>query len=259
MNSHIASDKPATSHQTVDAIVDSATRSAIPVRHTFIQSKSRATPRAGPLATFVSNGDRTGLLLYLLVLTKASSEPWDVSLHSSVWARALGLPNPDSAAARGRVSKAWHRLAERNLVQRSRRHRYAVVSLLREDGSGERYERPKQGFIQIPHELWTAGPSPQQRWYECLSLPALTFLLIALRNADHFSLPAERGPDYHGVSADTVMRGVRELRQFGLLKVDKARITAPLAPSGLAEENRYTLRSPFGPQGTSSNATSRSR
>ena len=259
MNSQVPSGKPATSHQTVDAIVESATRSAIPVRHGFIQSKSRVTPRAGPLATFVSNGDRTGLLLYLLVLTKASSEPWDVSLHSSVWARALGLPNPDSAVARGRVSKAWHRLAERNLIERSRRHRYAVVSLLREDGSGERYERPKQSFIQIPHELWTAGPSPKQRWYERLSLPALTFLLIALRNADHFGLPAERGPDYYGISADTLTRGARELRMADLLKVDKALITAPLAPSGLTAENRYTLRPPFGPHGTSSSATSRSR
>ncbi|WP_420437354.1 hypothetical protein [Candidatus Poriferisodalis sp.] len=211
------------------------------------------------MATFVSNGDRTGLLLYLLVLTKASSEPWDVSLHSSVWARAMGLPNPDSAAARGRVSKAWKRLAERNLVERSRRHRYAVVSLLREDGSGERYERPTRGFIQIPHELWTAGPSPQQRWYERLSLPALTFLLIALRNADRFGLPAERGPDYYGISADTLTRGARELRLAELLKIDKALITAPLAPSGVTAENRYTLRPPFGPQGTSSNATSRSR
>ena len=259
MKSQTPESTRATSQQTIDAIVDSAKRGSIPVRHGFIQNKSRATPRAGPLAAFVSNGDRTGLLLYLLVLTKASSEPWDVALHSSVWARALGLPDPGSAAARGRVSKAWRRLAERNLVERSRRHRYAVLSLLREDGSGESYERPKQSFIQIPHELWTAGPAPQKRWYECLSLPALTFLLIALRNADDFGLPAERGPDYYGISADTVTRGVRELRQADLLKVKKALITAPLAPSGLTVENRYTLKPPFGPQGTSSSATSRIR
>lgn len=252
-------DTVATSHQTVDAIVESAKRGAIPVRHGFVQNKNRTAPRSGPLAAFVSNGDRTGLLLYLLVLTKASSEPWDVTLHSSVWARALGSPDPSSAAARGRVSKAWRRLAERNLVERNRRHRYAVITLLREDGSGAPYERPKQNFIQIPHELWTAGPDPQHRWHECLSLPALTFLLIALRNADEFNLPAERGPDYHGISADTIMRGARELRQAGLLKVDKALITAPLAPSGFTAENRYTLKPPFGPHGTSSSATSRTR
>lgn len=249
----------ATSHQTIDAIVESAKRGAIPVRHSFIQNQDRAAPRAGPLAAFVSNGDRTGLLLYLLVLTKASSEPWDVALHSEVWARALGLADPGSAAARGRVSKAWRRLAERNLVQRSRRHRYAVLSLLREDGSGEPYERPKRSFIQVPHELWTAGPSPQQRWYECLSLPALTFLLIALRNADNFGLPAERGPDYYGISADTLTRGARELRIADLLSIRKTLTTAPLAPSGLTAENRYTLKPPFGPQGASSSATSRSR
>ena len=141
--------------------------------------------------------------------------------------------------------------------------RHSILScwgiLLREDGSGERYERPTRGFIQIPHELWTAGPSPQQRWYERLSLPALTFLLIALRNADRFGLRAERGPDYYGISADTLTRGARELRLAELLKIDKALITAPLAPSGVTAENRYTLRPPFGPQGTSSNAPSRSR
>ena len=60
--------------------------------------------------------------------------------------------------------------------------RHSVLScwgiLLCEDGSGERYERPTRGFIQIPHELWTAGPCPQQRWYERLSLPALTFMAL---------------------------------------------------------------------------------
>ena len=254
MSSECDKGKPATAHQTVDAIAATTARSAFPLRRTFVQQKGRDQPP--PLATFVTAGDRTGLLLYFLALTKASQEPWDVSMHSAIWARALGFPQPTSPGARSRLSKTWTRLVDRRLAVRARQNRLAKYTLLCEDGSGDPYDRPKAAFINVPHELWTAGSTTSDRWYELLSLPELAFLIIALGNADSFPLPAERGPEYYQISADTLQRGVRGLRDRGLLTVARRRITAPLAPEGVTIENRYTLEPPFGPRGTSSRATS---
>ena len=240
---------PATTHDTVDAIVGSTRRTAFRLRRTFIQQKHGQSSTPGPLATFVSAGDRTALLLYFLALTKASKDPWDVSLHSAVWARALGLPNPNSPATGGRVSKAWTRLVDRNLVARARRDRMAEFTLRCEDGSGVPYTRPKTSFVNVPHDLWTDGPNTSARWYETLKLPEITFLIIGLSNLDFFPLPVERGPEYYGISADTLLRGSQGLRRRNLLTVKKRRITVPLAPKGFSYENRYTLQPPFGPHG----------
>ena len=256
MKSKDPNSQPANTHDTVDAIAGSTQRDAFPLRRTFIQQKSGRASTPGPLASFVSAGDRTALVLYFLALTKASDQPWDVSLHSAVWARALGLPNPYSAAARGRVSKAWTRLVDRRLVVRSRRNRLAEFTLLSEDGLGEPYSRPRTSFVNVSHELWTAGPKPSSRWFEILKLPELTFLIIALGNLDNFPLPVERGPDYYGISADTLQRGANGLKRSKLLTVHQKGIKAPLAPTGVTFENRYTLQPPFGPRGQTSTAVS---
>ncbi len=249
----------ATPHDTVDAIAKSSRRTAFPLRRMFLQQKRGDETRPGPLARFVSAGDRTGLLLYFLALTKASQKPWNVSLHSAVWARAIDLPLPDTTTARGRVSKAWSRLADRDLVVRARQGRLAKFTLLREDGSGSPYTRPERAFVKVPHVLWTNGPVASKRWYQLLTLPELAFLIIALSNLDDFSLPVERGPDYYGVSADTLLRGYTGLQNHDLLVVRSNAFTAPLSPTGLSYENRYTLKPPFGPVGKVSKARSRAR
>ncbi len=259
MTSRESEGNPATSHDTVDAIAETSRREAFPLRRVFLQQKRDGETQPGPLAKFVSAGDRTGLLLYFLALTKASQEPWDVSLHSAVWARALDLPLPDTATARGRVSKAWSRLVDRRLVIRARKGRLASFTLLCEDGSGSLYTRPDRAFVKVPHDLWAKGPMASKRWYQLLTLPELVFLVIALSNLDDFSLPVERGPDYYGVSADTLLRGYSGLQNHGLLVVRSNAFTAPLSPTGLSYENRYTLKQPFGPVGRVSKAGSRAR
>lgn len=223
---------------------------ATPLRRDFLQQGQGQRKIPGPLASFVSAGDRTALLLYLLALTKASSAPWDVSLHAAVWARALGFESPTGASARGRVSKAWGRLAERGLVTRSKKGRLANYTLLCEDGSGHPYSRPSTDYIKVPLALWTTGEK-DRRWFEVLNLPEITFLIIGLSNKDGFSLPVERGPDYYGISADTLLRGAHGLRNRGLLDWNRAVKKAPLAPEGYTFENRYTLQPPFVLKGTS--------
>ena len=232
--------------------MESSRREATPLRRDFLQQKQGQGRRRmpGPLAEFVSAGDRTALLLYFLALTKASSKPWDVSLHASVWARALGFASETGASARGRISKAWGRLVERNLVTRSKKGRLAKFTLLYEDGSGRPYSSPSTHYIKVPLALWTDGEK-QKRWFEILKLSEITFLIIGLSQNDGFSLPVERGPDYYGISADTLFRGSRGLRKHGLLDWDRVPKKAPLAPKGYTIENRYTLQPPFGPKGTS--------
>ena len=255
MNSQAQDGTPATPHDTVDAIANSTSRDAFPLRRRFVQQKEHGKSVPGPLALFVQSHDHTALLLYFLMLTKASKDPWDVSLHSAVWARALGLPDPTGLVARGRISKAWSRLVDRKLVVRARRNRLAEFTLLCDDGSGEPYTRPGTGFINVPHALWTEGPSPSERWHEILTLPELTFLIIGLSNRNGFSLPTERGPDYYGISADTLYRGSVGLRDRELLDIKKKRITAPLAPAGFTFENIYTLRPPFEPRSKGSKSS----
>lgn len=254
----VAADLPtASAHETLDALVERSGRSFIPLRRQFVQRKddqNRSVP--GALAEFIRANDRFGLLLYLLLMTCASSGDFDVSHHTAIWARALGVPEPMSLTARTRVSKGWHRLASRHLVDRGRRRRTALLTPLCEDGSGEPYTRPKSHFIKVSHSLWTHGPvDSNDRWHEVLSLPDLAVLFISLMNADDFALPAERAPEYYGISADTFERGARGLRKHGLLEVRRSRKSAPLAPEGYTIENRYTLSPPFGPHGTESAST----
>ena len=132
--SEVALDHPEpTAHDTVVAIIESADRRrpSTPLRRSFLQppdGTDSETP--GPIASFVRASDKTGLNLYLLALTKASADPWDVALPSVVWARALGMTLPDTASARSTISKAWLRLERRRLICRGRRMRMAHITML---------------------------------------------------------------------------------------------------------------------------------
>ena len=240
--------------ETVDAIVEASRRRRdFMVRRAFIQSPAmKDGTLAGPLAPLVTAGDLRALRLYLLLLTKASAAPWDSALPATVWARALGLPLPESKTARSTVSKIWLRLERHHLVKRFRSKRWADVYLLREDGSGSPYTNPgDEGdrYVRVPLALWRQGPDKHRRWYEVLSLPELAVLLIGRSLSDGFWLPYERGPEWYGISADTLGRGIAGLQQHGLISVDKTFKVAPLSAVGYTAEHHYTLLTPFGPVG----------
>lgn len=240
---------------TIDQMISVSGRTSFPLRRSFLQQKTEnGKLRSGPLASLVRAGDLKGLRLYLLLLTKASKEPWDSSLHAAVWARALGLDLPTSKTATSAISKAWLRLERHKLITRSRRKRLAVVTLLREDGSGLAYTHPAQDnsggtYLRVPTALWLNGPDAATRWYQILELPELAVLLIARSLGDNFRLPYEEAPNWYGISADTVARGVDRLVKKNVIKVDKTFKKAPLSPLGYTAEHRYTLCDPFGPIG----------
>lgn len=241
----------ATCDQTIDKILEEAKRTETPLRRSFLQQGKSGNPEPGPLKVFVTNGDHRGLLLYLLVLGKASAEPWDATLASQVWARALGMELPGTATATSTISKAWKRLEDRKLIKRDRYRRMARIHILKEDGSGDSYVPPgrvKTRYFKLPHVFWQEGPE-NNRWYRVLKLPEVAMLLIALSLSDGFRLPAEDVPAWYGISGDTAGRGLNGLFEHGLLKKVKFYKTAPLSPIGFTADNLYTLQPPFGPKG----------
>ena len=239
-----------TADKTVDAILATARRGRTPLRHSFIQQGSQRDPAPGPLRALVASSNRRAILLYMLAQAKASSEPWDVSLPASVWARALGLGHLDGRAAAVAISRLWQRLEAQKLVRRDRSGRSALICMLKEDGSGNPYSHPARTgdrYLQVPNALWQAGPG-DERWYRVLTLPEIAVLLIALSLRDGFRLPSESAPPWYGISADTASRGLGRLVDHGLLKVVKSFKDTALSPVGYTVNNFYTLQEPFGPK-----------
>lgn len=192
-------------------------RGIVPIRKVFLQEGYGRATRSGPLATFLRSHDDRGLEAYLFLHAMASaSDPYNCMLSSGVWVRVLGLAeNAELRSARGAVSKIMKRLADRKLIERSRTGRKADLALLREDGSGTKYERPlgktrDERWLQLPHAYWLEGH------YTDLSLPAKVILLIALSLDDGFSLP-KIVRDRYGISADSADEGLRELVNKDLL------------------------------------------
>lgn len=235
-----------TAADTVDEIVKASKRHTyFPLRLEFLQRRVDGVMRPGPLAGLVRAGDIRGLKLYLLVITKASHEPYDAKLAAAVWARALDLDLPTSATARSTISKAWLRLEDAHLIRREREQRKAKITLLNEDGLGSNYDSPEKHYFRVPLALWLAGPAKDKRWYQVLTLPELAVLLIGRSLGDSFRMPVEQGPVWYGISADTIGRGLKGLTDRGLLEVDKRFKPAPLSPLGYTAEHRYTLVAPF--------------
>jgi hypothetical protein len=160
---------------------------------------------------------------------------------------------PESKTARSTISKIWLRLERHRLVDRKRHERLADVFLLREDGSGDAYTSPGEvgdRYLRVPLAFWREGPAGTgSRWFHEMSVPELSVLLIARSLSDGFWLPQERGPEWYGISADTINRGIGGLSRLGLLQVDKKFKKAPLSAVGYTAEHHYTLLPPFGPVG----------
>ncbi len=239
--------------EAADELLRLSKRPRTPLRVSFLQGRdANGDPIPGPLADFVTRHDLLALRLYLLVVTKASSFPWESALPSAAWARVMGFDLPTSKGAGSKVSKLWKRLEDRDLIYRRRFRRMAHVHLCKEDGSGERYELPahaKDRYFTVPAALWTAGPDTAHRWYLTLTLPELAMLLIARSLGDDFRMPLNDVYDWYGISDDTALRGLQGLANHNLITVRQHYKKAPLSAVGYTAENRYTLQPPFGPKG----------
>lgn len=245
--------------ETIEGLLTQTRRGIVPIRKTFVQQGRGKATTPGPLASFLRAHDDRGLEAYLFLHAMASaSTPWNCVLPSGAWVRALGLAeNATPASARGAFSKIMKRLMDRKLIERSRSKRRADVRLLREDASGESYERPLgkerwDRWMQLPHAYWREGH------FESLHLPAKVMLLVALSLDDGFYLPSERAPDWYGVSADSADEGLRELRQAGLLDTDYQWERNVRSDTGWTKRWTYTLIGSFSKDERKKAAASRS-
>ena len=182
----------------------------------------------------------TALDLYLLFHASACGGEFDTRLHAKVWARALGFSESSRHSA-SVISRNWRWLQEAGLVRKVRDRRLLNVTLLREDASGEDYTHPgKSGnYFKLSHEYWLGG------WQAKLDLPAKAALLILLSRKPGSDLPQERAPEWYGISADTLGRGLRTLQDHNLLRTSVLTKQAPLSPLGYSWEQKYWLLEPF--------------
>lgn len=243
---------PASAQDTRFFLVERSGRTFVPIHKAFVQNPNRRLRRRhGPLAEFVNNSDKRGLLAFLLVHSIISSgaqeDGWSTTLHIKVWARALGtIETAESEAASNAATKILTRLVKRNLIERTRagRERKVKVTLLRPDGSGATYTRAHgrtedERFLRLSHRFWF------DEWDKKLSLPAIAMLLVAIAEPHRFKLATEHMQDWYGWSADTAERGFKELAKNGLLHIDQETYPNPVAPDGISTRNIYTLLPPF--------------
>lgn len=244
---------PANEDETRSFLLTRSRRGFAPIPKYFIQNPNRTlTDRSAPLAEFVRNGDLRGLrallFLHAIISNGGGDNGWSTTLPLSVWARVFDTTKTASGRSSSTsATKILTRLVDRALVKRTRsgRARAITVTLLRPDGSGQPYTRPDgkvDKFIKLSERFWIDG------WHEDLDMAATAMLLVALHEKPAFELPTEHMPAWYGWSADTAERGLKTLRQAGLLMVDKRTKKAPLSPTGATEVNIYTLAGAFAHQ-----------
>lgn len=216
----------------------------VPIHTSFVQQGPQAKPKPGPLAAFVKQRREKALDLYLLVHAVASGGDFSVTEWSTTWARCIGLFDMTSGPTA--VSRAWRWLEEQRLIRRERQGRRTKVTILKEDGKGRRYTHPHakgEHYLQLPFAYWMADAE----LHKALTLPGKAMLLVSLSLTSRtFSMPQARVPDWYGLSEDTATRGLKELRDRGLLEVADTELRPSLhSRTGYAKTNIYRLVVPF--------------
>lgn len=232
-------DVTATSEDTLLDLLNRSRRRNVPIRRSFLQLPG-PPKQPGPLAGFVEGRRPIALDLWLLLHAGAASRPWDVRQPAMSWARMLDMPQTLSSETT--ISRNWSWLEQRRLVCSERDHRVRKVFLLMEDGSGRAFKRStgqQRGFFKLPYAYFT------QRWHKELKLAGKATLLICMAQAPTFTLPTEHAAGWYGISADTLQRGLDELRELELLKVWTRAKKAPRTRFGYTVENHYALQGPF--------------
>jgi hypothetical protein len=230
-------EEPASPDSTRDELLGSQTRRGPAIRAAFLQE--RGGGRApGPLHLFVRERRLFALQLYLLLHSIARSDPWDVALPAATWARAL---DKTGNGAEGTVSRSWRWLAERQLIRTERSKRLVRVYLLSEAGNGDPYTRSRD-FFYFPLAFFREG------WHLRLGLAGTAVLLICLAKSSRaawFQVRTEAQSAWYGVSADTLQRGLDELREADLLQIHPHTVRDSKARYGTTTVNEYLLVGSF--------------
>jgi hypothetical protein len=176
------------------AVQKSMRSSGIQLPPEFVRDEFGLNP---PVAR-MNRGGRGGevrLKLYLTMVLVAAQPPHQLKqqIPANVWARMLGLQDPDRLGAR-RVAKALAWLSANNFIDlTSRQGAPPVVKLLSAAGSGEAFARGRGVYVSVPLGLWQHG------WINRMSGTGLALLvsLLDLQGGKRFtesSPPSLAGP-----------------------------------------------------------------
>jgi len=206
----------------LDWVVTTSKREVVPLAKDFIRRDDGQPP---PLATLMrgGRGGEVRLKLFLSMNLLAVRDPFDVRpLPARVWAEMLNLPNPETNGAR-RVNEAITWLQRHKLISIDDRRpgQPPRVYLRSHIGNGEPYSRPRSTWVNLPVTFWKNG------WIVRLSGRALALLLILLelvggRDPQQGAyVRPDKARFQYGLSEDTWSRGVKELKEAGLIIVTR--------------------------------------
>lgn len=227
------------------ALINSSPRRVDPpVRKSFVRPMVEADGDVAPMAQ-IYRGGRSGVValkLYLALLWRCSSPPFQTDKPARAWATLLDLEDPSGRGAR-RVKNAMQMLAAANLIQISAQPGYPnVTTLLDESGSGRAYELPSTAYkfgkmnkaskenlasntyFKVPQRLWRDG------YIQGLSGPGLVMLLILLaeQGAEGAKVwfSTEEFPRRYNISHKSRAAGTAELQRAKLLRVESQSLAA---------------------------------
>jgi len=247
----LASDLSAAARNEVSWLLNSSgRRTTTPIRKSFVRSDDPGV--APPLAQIVATRGRGGavaLKLYLGLLRRSSAAPYDTNLSARRWAALLDLAEPSTLGAR-RITDAMKRLETLRLITVApARGEASVITLLREDCSGNDYSLPSgpgkdRRYLQVPDRLWDG-------YIQRMPAPGLAMLLVLLAepasSRDGMWWSVENFPAWYGISASMRAKGTNELLDLGLLRVTKQKLDTPKGGNGDERDrvrNIYRLRNP---------------
>lgn len=248
-----------------------AARGFTPIRHTFVQLKKGVGGQGSTLGDLVAARQGRALNAYLMLLLnsaridrfRSSQQP---PLDAAVWARALspaaGTAEPWPPAS---MSRVWSSLEARGLIERERRWKRADVRAQHELGNTP-YTRPRPSatgsldpadeYFALPDEYWT------DEWHARLTLAGRALLLIVLSSTstrESMYLPYDRGPEWYGISRDTVRKGFHELADNGLVTIEDEVVADPWSGRGYATRYWYTPTGEFSTESRKARSANTSR
>lgn len=238
-----------------------ARRRATPVRKAFVRAEP-GEPNP-PLSKLVSVGGRGGgvaIRLYLALLWRCSSPPYNTDKPARAWATLLDLEDPPGKGAR-RITAALKTLAKLNLIEITREPTRNLITLLDESGNGNEYVPPSTAYYLANRNGGAEAARPHRYlklsslwWIEgglqTLSTPALAMLLILIAEQNSNTKTFEAGgigrrlffstgkfAEWYRISAKTRSAGTKELEEKRLLIVRREAL--PDVPGSTFTRRRY--------------------
>lgn len=246
--------------------IDSSTvrRRATPVRKSFLRSDTDLPTALTRVYRSGGRGGQVVLKLYLALLWRCSSPPFETSKPARAWATLIGLEDPSGNGQR-RVNAALRTLQDAKLIQVTYTPGVGnTVSLLDESGDGTPYRLPsteyakaakgpageaqrrRNTYFKVPSRLWTEGD------IQSLNGPGLVMLLILLAEqadtVDSVWFATDLFPARYRISHNVRAQGTTELQRRGLLEVSREAL--PEVPGSVFARrrfrNKYRLTLPGG-------------